>query len=385
MNWGQNMNLSKGLRHVLPLMGGAGVFIGLAASPLAAQNPVAVPNKELAAAVKREMAKPFYVVEKRLGFTSLQAAIDAIGDGRGTIAIASGHYRQCAVQQAGEVALVAAEAGGAIFHTMLCEEKAGLVLRGQMTRLDGIIFENYRSPDGVIPASAIAMEGGALMIMNSLFRASDRALTTKDLPQASISIRQASFQNLGRCGGATRACGAAIHTGRLQKLRLIRNELSGANILTQAAEVDFEYNHFADGEAGPSASPMLDLASGAVGRIVGNHFMLRQNLDDRASDQQEADEQEADEQASENPATYVAPAKARPAPIIALASRDQQNPSRGLLIDENQLVSAGKSSADALFVANYSGENIAVGNNIYGAGVRAYDRPQRPAPKDSGD
>lgn len=348
------MSVGHLFRTIFPLYLGAGWLIA-APAPAFAQGMPAT-DKQVAAQVKREMAKPFYVVEKRQGFTTLQGAVDAIGEGQGTIRIASGNYRQCAVQAAGEVAYVAAEAGGALFENSLCEGKAGLVLRGKMARLDGVIFQNYRADDGAEAASALALEGGALHIVNSLFRASDRALVTADLPAITVSIRQASFQNLGRCDGETGPCDAGVTTGRLLKLRLNRNEWKGAALATAAVQVDFEFNVFADpdndGDAGGGAvgAPLVDLTSGAVGHMTGNSFTLNRG------------------------------ARGPHGPVIAVASRDTQNGSRGLLIDQNQVSFADGFSGEALFVANYSGENIAVGDNQYGAGVRAYDRPQRPAP-----
>lgn len=350
------MILGHKFRAFFPLLCGAGLLIAAPAPALAQATPKPIspkPNSQIAAQVKREMAKPFYVVEKLKGFATLQAAVDEIGDGRGTIRIASGHYRLCAVQAAGEIAYVAAEAGGAIFENILCEGKAGLVLRGQMARLDGVIFQNYRGPQSEAAASALALEGGALHIVNSLFRTSDRALVTADLPAISVSIRQASFQSLGRCASAAGPCDAGIVTGRLLKLRLNRNEFNGAALATAAAQLDFEYNVFGDSGVGPVeaiGAPLVDLLSGAVGHIKSNSFTLRKA------------------------------ARGSLGPVIAVASRDTQNGSRGLLIDENQVNFAPELSGEALFVANYSGENVAVGDNLYGTGIRAYDRPQRPAP-----
>ena len=64
---------------------------------------------------------PFTVVETGKGYASLQQAVDAIGAGEGTIAIASGTYRQCAVQEGGSVSYFAAEPGKAVFEGETCE------------------------------------------------------------------------------------------------------------------------------------------------------------------------------------------------------------------------------------------------------------------------
>ena len=58
-------------------------------------------------------APNYTVVETGQGFGRLQQAVDAIGEGRGTIAIAPGRHTDCAVQTAGTIAYLAAEPGAA--------------------------------------------------------------------------------------------------------------------------------------------------------------------------------------------------------------------------------------------------------------------------------
>ena len=73
--------------------------------------------------------RPFTVAETGRGFARLADAVAAIGTGTGTIVIAPGVHRQCAVQAAGNITFRAATPGGAIFDGTTCEEKAALVLR----------------------------------------------------------------------------------------------------------------------------------------------------------------------------------------------------------------------------------------------------------------
>ena len=65
-------------------------------------------------------AAPFTVQETGEGFGSLAEAIDAIGDGEGTIVIAPGRYRQCAVQRGGRIAYVARDPGTALIEAPGC-------------------------------------------------------------------------------------------------------------------------------------------------------------------------------------------------------------------------------------------------------------------------
>ncbi len=61
----------------------------------------------------------------------LQQAVDAIGGGKGSIAISSGLHADCAVQTAGDITYLASEPGKAVFDGVTCEGKAALVLRGR--------------------------------------------------------------------------------------------------------------------------------------------------------------------------------------------------------------------------------------------------------------
>jgi hypothetical protein len=79
--------------------------LALSASPLTAQSPDA----------------PFLVRERNEAYQSLQDAVNAIGGGTGTIVIAPGTYRDCAVQEAGRVTFTAAKPGTVIFNGGICQ------------------------------------------------------------------------------------------------------------------------------------------------------------------------------------------------------------------------------------------------------------------------
>ena len=114
---------------------------------LGAVTVAAVALIPIAAVFAQAGSAPFTVVETGQGYGSLQQAVDAIGNGEGTIAIAPGTHRQCAVQQAGSVAFLASEPGQAIFDGIECEGKAALVLRGRAASVSGLVFRNMAVPD----------------------------------------------------------------------------------------------------------------------------------------------------------------------------------------------------------------------------------------------
>lgn len=344
---------------------------GLIGLLLAAAPPVAAQHKAAGSSApgsRAAMAQPFLIVETRRGFATLQQAVDVIGAGRGTIRIASGRYRQCAVQQAGSISYVAAEAGGAIFEAALCEGKAALVLRGASARIDGLVFQHMITGEGGSQSAALMLESGSLSITNSLFRSSDAALRTADLPDVTVHISQSSFLRLGRCSAESARCSSGVELGQIARLRLISSHFSvsagGALLSSRAKILDAEHNRFEDGlddrsadvDTAAAVAPMLALPSGAAGRIRYNEFLLHR-------------------------ASYGVHSA-----LIAVAQYGRDNGSRGLVIDGNRAAwaapdgrSGPQSAAGALFVANYSGEPVAVGHNELSAGIAAYQRPPAPA------
>ncbi|MET0364987.1 MAG: right-handed parallel beta-helix repeat-containing protein, partial [Sphingobium sp.] len=91
---------------------------------------------------------PFTVVETGHGYGRLQDAVDAIGSGTGTVEVAPGRYRDCAVQNGGAVTYRAVVPGGSVFSGGICEDKAALVLHGRSARVEGLIFEKMAVSDG---------------------------------------------------------------------------------------------------------------------------------------------------------------------------------------------------------------------------------------------
>jgi hypothetical protein len=146
-------------------------------SALAALCVLAIP---LAAALAQPSPPRYTVVETGEGYDRLQQAVNAIGGGQGTIAIAAGRHADCAVQTAGQVSYLAAEPGSAIFDGRTCEGKAALVLRGRGAEVSGLIFQNMRVPD--MNGAGIRLESGDLTVADTWFRDSEQGILTADDP-----------------------------------------------------------------------------------------------------------------------------------------------------------------------------------------------------------
>lgn len=283
-----------------------------------------------------------YSVDGR-GFNRLQDAVDAIGEGEGAIRIAPGYHRDCAVQTAGRIAFVAAEPGRAIFDGVTCEGKAALVLRGAGARVDGLVFQNMRVPDG--NGAGIRLETGNLDIVNAMFRNSEQGILTADDAQATLTIDRSTFSRLGRCDRGL-SCAHSVYTGIYGKVVVTRTRFekgSGGHYLkTRAIAVDINDNSFDDTQ-GTGTNYMIDLPSGAVGRIANNMFVQGRDKENYSA-------------------------------LIAVAAEERKNPSRGLTIAGNRASLPAGMDRRSVFVADWSGEALAIGANELGAGLTRFEK-----------
>ena len=277
------------------------------------------------------------------GFSRLQDAVDAIGDGEGTIRIAPGYHRDCAVQTAGRIAFVAAEPGRAIFDGVTCEGKAALVLRGRGAKVDGIVFQNLRVPDG--NGAGIRLEQSDLAVVNSLFRNSEEGILTGDDGEATLTIDRSTFSRLGRCDRGL-SCAHSVYTGLYGRVVVTHTRFekgSGGHYLkTRAATVEIVDNSFDDTQ-GTATNYMIDLPSGSAGRIANNLFVQGRDKENYSA-------------------------------IIAVAAEERKNPSRGLVVEGNRASIPEGIGRQSVFVADWSGEPLAIGANTIGPGLKRFEK-----------
>ena len=288
-------------------------------------------------------AGPYVVAESGRSFGRLQDAVDAIGEGEGTIRVAPGYHRDCAVQTAGRIAFVAVEPGRAIFDGVTCEGKAALVLRGAGAKIDGIVFQNMRVPDG--NGAGIRLETSDLDVVNSLFRNSEEGILSADDPEATLTIDRSTFSRLGRCDRGL-SCAHSVYTGIYGRVVVTRSRFekgSGGHYLkTRAIAVDINDNSFDDTQ-GKATNYMIDLPSGSVGRIANNLFVQGRDKENYSA-------------------------------LIAVAAEERKNPSRGLSIAGNRASLPAGIDRKSVFVADWSGEALAIGANELGAGLARFEK-----------
>lgn len=307
---------------------------------LAAIAVIAIP---IGALLAQESAPGYTVVETGQRYSRLQQAVNAIGNGRGTIAVAPGRHADCAVQAEGEVSYLAAQPGSAIFDGTACEGKAALVLRGRGAEVSGLVFQNIRVPD--YNGAGIRLEKGDLTVAESWFRDSQQGILTSGDANGRIVIDRSTFSRLGTCEGPG-GCAHSIYTGDYGHLRVTRSRFEegrgGHYVKSRAARVDIASSSFDDAR-GKATNYMIDLPGGAVGQISNNWFVQGRDKENYSA-------------------------------FIAVAAEGRAHSSVGLAILGNDARLAPGVERETTFVADWSGEALALGENALGPGLKRFER-----------
>lgn len=299
----------------------------------------------LSATASAQSGAPFQNAETGRGYGSLQQAVDAIGEGEGTIIIAPGTYRQCAIQKAGVIAFRASVPGQTIFDSATCEGKAALVLRGDAASIDGIIFQNMRVPDA--NGAGIRLEKGDLTVTRAIFRNSEQGILTAEDRAGSISIDRSTFSGLGRCDRGL-SCAHSIYIGQYGSLTVTNSRFERGNgghyVKSRAARISVTDNAF-DDTRGKETNYMIDLPGGAVGSIARNVFVQGASKENYSA-------------------------------FITVAPEGRTQSSVGLSISANEASIAPGVERETVFLADWSGDRIALGGNRLGRGLKPFERRQ---------
>jgi hypothetical protein len=245
------------------------------------------------------------------------------------------------VQDAGNIAYVAREPGTAILDGVACEGKAALVLGGRAARVDGLVFQNLSVADG--NGAGIRLEHGDLEVNESLFRDSESGILSADDPSGTVRIDKSTFAGLGICGGD---CAHSIYIGNYGLLSVTNSRFErgtgGHYVKSRAARIEVLNSSF-DDTRGQATNYMIDLSGGAVGRIAGNTFVQ-----------------------GEDKENYSA--------FITVAPEGRERSSAGLSIADNEAAFVPGLERSSTFVANWTDDAVALGDNRLADGIAASDR-----------
>lgn len=297
------------------------------------------------APVLAQDGRPFTVAESGRGFAHLQQAVDAIGGGDGTIRIAPGTYRECAIVPKGRVAFVATQPGTAIFDGVTCEGKAAIVLKGQDAHVEGLVFRNMAVSDQ--NGAGIRLEWGSLTVKDSAFRDSQEGILTADSPDGfiqNLTVEGSTFSGLGVCpdGGS---CAHSIYVGVSKGTVIVRRSrfergTGGHYLKTRAAHIEVTDTSF-DDSRGRDTNYMIDLSGGANGIIARNIFVQ-------------------------------GPSKENHTCFISVAPEGDGHPSAGLVIADNRATLAPGAKYDMAFVADWQHQPLKIARNRIGPGITPF-------------
>ena len=318
------MNTPKAFK---PALAAIGVIAAISATALWAQGARA----------------PYTVIESGRSFAALQEAVNAIGEGTGTIRIEPGTYRDCAVQAAGDVGFVAQVPGHTVFAGAACEGKATIVARGRSTRVEGLIFQNITVHDA--NGAGIRLERGNLTVRQSWFRDSEQGILSADDPTAAVLIEKSTFSRLGRCDRGL-SCAHSVYFGDYGSVTIRRSRFEagrgGHYVKSRAGRIEVTESSF-DDTAGSTTNYMIDVPAGATGRISDNIFVQGRDKENHSA-------------------------------FIAVAAEGKMHSSAGLAISGNDARFAPGVSRWSAFVADWSGDPLTIGENILGKGLTRFDK-----------
>jgi hypothetical protein len=276
------------------------------------------------------------------GFATLQEAVSSIRLGTATILIAPGTYRQCAVQAGGHITFKAVKPGTAIFEKVACEDKAALVLRGQGSVVDGLVFRGYRVSDG--NGAGIRTEMGDLTVTNAMFLDSQEGILGGEPTGQKILIDRSTFAGLGQCDESP-GCSHAIYLANKGSVTITNSRFErgtgGHYVKLRVPTVSITDNSF-DDTAGRKTNYMIDLPEGATGLIARNTFVQGRNKENHTG-------------------------------LIVVAAEAQTYPSTGLRVEGNDARLSPGDSSSPVFLADYSHDKLALGANRLGTGLRPFE------------
>jgi hypothetical protein len=285
---------------------------------------------------------PFTIAATGAGFQHLEDALMSVRGQDATVLIAPGTYRECAVQQAGRITFRAQQPGSVIFDGETCEDKAALVLRGEGSIVDGIVFRNMRVSDG--NGAGIRIELGDLTVTNSMFLDSQEGILGATDQPTRISIDRSTFAGLGQCD-ETPDCAHSVYLANTGTITVTRSRFErgrgGHYVKLRSPRVSITDNSFDDTQ-GRKTNYMIDLPEGGTGAITGNQFVQGSHKENWTG-------------------------------LIVVSAEQRKYRAAGLRIEGNAATLAPGQERSPAFVANVSGERLAVGANRLGPGIRAYE------------
>ena len=216
-------------------------------------------------------------------------------------------------------------------------------MRGRSARVEGLVFANLRVPE--FNGAGIRLEHGDLAVSQSWFIDSNEGILTAEDPGGSVLIEKSTFTRLGTCEGGG-GCAHSLYIGNYGALTVRRCRFEqgrgGHYVKSRAGRIEITQSSFDDSK-GKATNYMIDLPGGASGTIAENWFVQGQDKENYSA-------------------------------FIAVAAEGKAHSSNRLSIAANDARLAPNVDRTTVFVADWSGDRLALGENRLGLGLKKYER-----------
>jgi hypothetical protein len=198
-------------------------------------------------------------------------------------------------------------------------------------------------PDG--NGAGVRLEKGNLAVEQAWFRDSQQGILSADDPASTVVIDKSTFTRLGTCEGAG-GCAHSVYFGSYGAVTITRSRFEagrgGHYVKSRGPRIAVLASSF-DDSAGKATNYMIDLPAGATGRIAGNWFVQGRDKENYSA-------------------------------FIAVAAEGRANSSAGLDIEGNDARFAPGVDRQSAWVADWSGDPLAIGINTLGAGLKRFEK-----------
>jgi len=195
-------------------------------------------------------------------------AIAAAHDGD-TVAIAPGHYADCAIIRQQSLT-IEGTGPGVVLAGKSCGGQGILVALGDTLTVRNLTLRGSRVPNE--NGSGIRAGRSSLVVENVRFENNQDGILTGINPAATVLVSDSVFIGNGHCGAD---CAHAIYVGRFARLEVIRSRFLGTreghSIKSRAASTTIVDSTIADGSAGTS-SYAIDIPNGGDVLVAGDRI-----------------------------------------------------------------------------------------------------------------
>jgi Right handed beta helix region len=199
-----------------------------------------------------------------------QFAAAATGANNGDILLlAPGVYKECASVRGSNITIKAERPGTAIFDGVTCEGKAILVLKGNQTIIDGLVFRNATVQDR--NGAGIRGEGLGLTVKRSTFTNNENGILYSVSTPGYVLIEDSVFDGNGTCEGS--GCSHGIYINQVTQLTVRRSTFINTHIghhLKSRAKSTLVEDCVIDDHSKGNSSYLIDVSNGGVLVVRGN-------------------------------------------------------------------------------------------------------------------